>query len=36
MLGLRSYKGSKENNLMIPVTTYEDGSFFDSEGHFNT
>ena len=36
VLGLRSYKGSKDNNLMIPGTTYVDGSFFDSTGHFNT
>jgi len=36
MLGLQSYKGSKENNLMIPETTYEDGSFYDSAGHFDT
>jgi hypothetical protein len=36
MLGLHSYKGSKENNLMVPVTTYVDGSFFDSAGHFDT
>jgi hypothetical protein len=36
LLGLQSYKGSKQNNLMIPETTYEDGSFYDSAGHFDT
>jgi hypothetical protein len=36
VLGLQSYQGSKENNLMIPMTTYEDGSFYDSSGRFDT
>lgn len=36
ILGLREHKGSKNNNLMIPNTTYEDGSFYDSSGRFNT
>jgi len=36
VVGLQRYKGSKENNLLIPVTTYEDGSFYDSAGRFTT
>lgn len=36
VLGLQSHQGSKENNLLIPMTTYEDGSFYDSSGRFNT
>ncbi|HUZ45130.1 MAG TPA: hypothetical protein VMW54_00695 [Terriglobia bacterium] len=35
VLGLVIYKGSKENNLMLPRTTYTPGSFFDSSGRFN-
>lgn len=35
VLGLESYNGSKQNNLMLPRTTYTPGSFFDSAGRFN-